>query len=112
MFFKTNPLHFDIFDGVCQIESEVVQMCIDMFKGDDDACGVVDTSEADCLRNTVIAYREWAKDVKGITQPNIVAPSTYDPALNRACEYLDVELRSINCGEDVHFGMDMSRFGS
>lgn len=104
LFFKTNPLHFDIFDGVCQMEAEVVQMCINMYKGGDSECGIIDTSEADCIRNAVLAYREWAKDVKGITKPNIVAPATFDPSLERACELLDVEFRRISMNDKLELG--------
>lgn len=104
LFFKTNPLHFDIFDGVCQMEAEVVQMCISMYQGGDSECGIIDTSEADCIRNAVLTYREWAKDVKGITKPNIVAPATFDPSLERACELMDVEFRRVSMNEKLELG--------
>lgn len=103
-FFKSNPLHFDIFDGVCQIEAEVIQMCVDLYRGNDEQVGVIDTSEADCVRNAVLAYREWAKDKKGITKPNIVAPNTFEPSLDRACELMDIELRRVPMGDDVRVG--------
>lgn len=84
LFFKTNPLHFDIFDGVCKMEAEVIQMCINLYSGEDIECGIIDTSEGDCIRNAALSYKKWANEIKGITKPNIVAPSTFDPSLNRA----------------------------
>lgn len=39
----TNPLHPDIFPGLCKMESEVVRMALNLFYGDSDACGTVST---------------------------------------------------------------------
>ena len=103
-FFKTNPLHFDIFDGVCQIEAEVIQMCLEIYGAGDDEVGIIDTSEADCMRDAALAYRQWAKDKKSITKPNIVAPNTFDPSLDRACELLDIEIRRVPMGSQVKLG--------
>lgn len=101
MFFKSNPLHFDIFDGVCKMEAEVIQMCNNLYKGGDSGCGIVDTSEADCIRDAALAYKKWAKECKNITKPNIVAPATFDPSLERACLMLEIEFRRVSVGDDV-----------
>lgn len=37
----TNPLHADIFPGVCKMEAEVVRMVATLFHGGPDACGSV-----------------------------------------------------------------------
>lgn len=37
----TNPLHSDIFPGVCKMEAEVVRMTATLFHGGPDACGSV-----------------------------------------------------------------------
>lgn len=37
----TNPLHPDIFPGVCIMETEVVRMGATLFHGGPDACGTV-----------------------------------------------------------------------
>mmetsp|Transcript_31411 Transcript_31411/g.27755 ORF Transcript_31411/g.27755 Transcript_31411/m.27755 type:complete len:147 (+) Transcript_31411:183-623(+) len=47
IFFKSNPLHFDMFPGNCQMEAEITQICVNMFKGTGEACGLVDSSEGD-----------------------------------------------------------------
>jgi sphinganine-1-phosphate aldolase len=87
------------------MEAEVVQMCVNMFKGNREACGIVDTSEADCIRNSVLAHKKWAKDVKGVTKPNVVAPNTFDPSLDRACEVMDVEVRRIPLDDKLRFNV-------
>lgn len=109
-FFKTNPLHFDIFDGVCQIEAEVIQMCVEMYRGDVEVCGIIDASEADCMRDAVLSYKKWAKEVKGVTKPNIVAPATFDPSLKRACQLMDVEFRHVPVGHNVSVSKSLTSF--
>ena len=37
----SNPLHSDIFPGVRKMEAEIVKMTLDLFHGDQDACGCV-----------------------------------------------------------------------
>lgn len=37
----TNPLHSDVFPGVCKMEAEVVRICANLFNGGPDACGTV-----------------------------------------------------------------------
>ena len=37
----TNPLHPDMFPGIRKMEAEVIAMCVDMFHGGPNACGVV-----------------------------------------------------------------------
>lgn len=88
-------MHFDLFPGNCQMEAEIVQMCVRLFKGSGEACGIIDSSEADCVRDAVYAYKNLAQSEKGITKPNILAPNTFDPSLNRAGELMNVEIRRI-----------------
>lgn len=37
----TNPLHPDVFPGVCKMEAEVVRISCRLFHGDDESCGTV-----------------------------------------------------------------------
>jgi hypothetical protein len=37
----TNPLHPDVFPGVCKMEAEVVRMACNLFNGDSNTCGTV-----------------------------------------------------------------------
>src|SRR5581483_6098560 len=38
-----------------------------------------------------LAYRNWAKAEKGITQPNVILPVTAHPAFDKACHMLGME---------------------
>lgn len=37
----TNPLHPDLFPGICKMEAEVVRMACTLYHGDIDSCGTV-----------------------------------------------------------------------
>lgn len=37
----TNPLHPDVFPGVCKMEAEVVRITCNLFNGDEATCGTV-----------------------------------------------------------------------
>lgn len=37
----TNPLHPDVFPGICKMEAEVVRITANLFHGGPDACGTV-----------------------------------------------------------------------
>ncbi|KAG0052014.1 hypothetical protein BGZ83_003092 [Gryganskiella cystojenkinii] len=64
MFSSANPLHPEVFPGTRKMEAEVCAM----------------------------THREWGKDVKGITQPEIVAPVTIHAAFNKAASYFGMKI--------------------
>lgn len=37
----TNPLHPDVFPGVCKMEAEVIRIVANLFHGSENACGSV-----------------------------------------------------------------------
>lgn len=37
----TNPLHPDLFPGLCKMEAEVVKIVANLFNGDENVCGCV-----------------------------------------------------------------------
>lgn len=39
-----NPLHPDVFPGVCKMEAEIIKMAVALFHGSEDGCGVVISS--------------------------------------------------------------------
>lgn len=41
------------------------------------------------------AYRDYGREIKGITRPEIVAPTTVHSAFDKAAQYLGIRLRTI-----------------
>lgn len=37
----TNPLHPDVFPGVCKMEAEIIKIVAKLFHGNEDTCGSV-----------------------------------------------------------------------
>lgn len=101
MYYKSNQMHFDTFPGVAQCESEIVQMMINLYKGGDEECGLMDISDFDNIRNALWCHRFWAKDIKGITKPNVVTTSTFNHVVGQHCRFLDIELRIVKVDKNV-----------
>ncbi|XP_063983868.1 sphingosine-1-phosphate lyase [Diachasmimorpha longicaudata] len=91
----TNPLHPDIFPGVCKMEAEVVRISCRLFHGDEASCGTMTTGGTESILLACKAYRDYAKAVKGITRPEMVVPSTAHSAFDKAAQYLKIRVRTV-----------------
>ena len=91
----TNPLHADVFPGIRKMEAEVVRMTCNLYKGGPEACGVVSTGGTESIVLAVKAYRNYAKYVMGIRNPEIIVPITAHPAFDKAAELLKVQINHV-----------------
>ncbi|XP_067011036.1 sphingosine-1-phosphate lyase [Anabrus simplex] len=91
----TNPLHPDIFPGVCKMEAEVVRMTANLFHGGPDSCGVMTTGGTESILMACKAYRDYAIEEQGIKHPEIVLPVTAHPAFDKAAAYFRMRVRHI-----------------
>lgn len=91
-FSVANQLHPDAFPGVRQMESEVVSMVLDLFHAPSTGCGTTTSGGTESLLLACLAARERAKDLKGITEPEIVAPKTIHAAIFKAAQYFNMKL--------------------
>jgi len=92
----TNPLHPDIFPGICKMEAEIIRMACSLFNGNDETCGSVTTGGTESILMACKAYRDYAKDKKGITKPNMVVPKTAHAAFDKAAQYFKIHIRYID----------------
>lgn len=90
----TNPLHPDIFPGVCKMEAEVVRIVCHLFNGDKASCGTMTSGGTESILLACKAYRDYAREVKGIKKPEIVMPVTAHAAFDKAGQYLNIKIRS------------------
>jgi len=95
----SNPLHPDIFPAVRQMESEIVQMTVNLFNGGQNACGILTQGGTESLLLAMLAYREWGRR-RGITEPEIIAPVTVHAAVEKAAFYFGMELVHVRMGRD------------
>ncbi|KAJ8868903.1 hypothetical protein PR048_030444, partial [Dryococelus australis] len=91
----TNPLHPDIFPGVCKMEAEVVRMTANLFHGGPASCGTMTTGGTESILMACKAYRDYASEEWGIKQPEIVLPKTAHTAFDKAGLYFKIHLKHV-----------------
>jgi sphinganine-1-phosphate aldolase len=103
MYSQSNPLHFDLWPSAAKFEAEIVAMAANMLgagKVDDEICGTVTSGGTESILLAVKAYRDWAREVKGIVRPEIVVPSSAHAAFQKASEYFNIKLVQVPVGPD------------
>ncbi|KAI8821385.1 pyridoxal phosphate-dependent transferase [Fimicolochytrium jonesii] len=88
----TNPLHPEIFPGIRQMEAEVVSMVLRMYNAPDSGCGSVTSGGTESLLMAIKAYRDMARDQRGVTEPEMVVPVTIHAAFDKGESYFGVKL--------------------
>ena len=58
LFTFANPLHADLFPAIRQMESELVQVTINLFHGNEETVGVLTAGGTESILLAVLAYRE------------------------------------------------------
>nr|CAH0112481.1 unnamed protein product [Daphnia galeata] len=98
----TNPLHPEVFPGIRKMEAEIVQMAIDMFNGGNDACGTMTSGGSESLLLAVKAYRDYARNVKGIRNPEILMPASGHAAFDKASQLYRMRLVRVPVDPKTH----------
>lgn len=91
----TNPLHPDVFPGVCKMEAEVVRMAANLFHGDSDACGTMTSGGTESIIMACKAYRDFARETRGVRKPEIVMPVTAHTGFDKAAQYLGLRVKTV-----------------
>ena len=82
----TNPLHPDAFPGVRKMEAEIVRMSCNLFNGGPESCGAVTSGGTESILLACKAYRDYAREVKGIRNPVMVSdPSVSSSNILKCC---------------------------
>ncbi|MFX1534068.1 MAG: aminotransferase class V-fold PLP-dependent enzyme [Promethearchaeota archaeon] len=102
---QCNPLHADIWPSMAKFESEIVSMTANMLggdkvKSDQKVCGVVTSGGTESILLAMKTYRDWAKDKKNITQPEMIIPSTAHAAFDKASQYFNIKAVQIPVTDD------------
>lgn len=91
----TNPLHPDLFPGLCKMEAEVVRISANLFNGDENTCGTMTSGGTESILMACKAYRDYGREAKGIKKPEIIVPTTVHSAFDKAAQYLRLRVRSV-----------------
>ncbi len=103
LFSYVNLLQRDICPSGTKFESEIIAMVAKLLHGDavkkfnpkDDVCGTVTSGGTESIYNGVYVHREWAREEKGIHEPEMVVPVTIHPAFHKAAHYLGIKMISV-----------------
>ncbi len=104
---QVNPLHADLWPSAAKYEAEVVSMTAAMLGAQpgDEICGTVTSGGTESILLAMLAYREWARDKKGIRRPEMIAPVTAHVSFDKAAHYFGI--RMIRTPVDDQFRADV-----
>jgi glutamate/tyrosine decarboxylase-like PLP-dependent enzyme len=106
---QSNPLHADLWPSATKFEAEVIAMTASMLGAEAanagrpaaaHICGSMSSGGTESIMLAIKTYRDWAREKKGITKPEMVAPSSAHPAFDKAAHYFGVKLVRVPVGPD------------
>ncbi|RHZ88506.1 hypothetical protein Glove_22g74 [Diversispora epigaea] len=92
MFSNTNPLHPAVFPGVRKMEAEIVSMVLKLYNAPSSSAGTTTSGGTESILMACKAYRDWGKNEKGITEPEMVVPDTIHAAFDKAADYFNIKI--------------------
>lgn len=107
---QSNPLHSDLWPSTTKYEAEVVSMTAAMLGGveiaknsdpENQICGVVSSGGTESILLAMKTYRDRARDLKGITKPEMIVPSTVHAAFDKASQYFNIKMIRVPVGPDL-----------
>ena len=97
MYSHVNVLQRDICPSATRFEGEIIAMTLDMLHGDaasDDAspCGSVTSGGTESILSALLAYRELAREERGLTRPQMILPETAHVAFEKGAHLFGLEV--------------------
>ena len=80
---QANQLHSDLWPSAAKFEAEIVSMTAQMssaeatvvpFDSENGVCGSVSSGGSESILLAMKTYRDYARDKRGITEPELVVP--------------------------------------
>jgi glutamate/tyrosine decarboxylase-like PLP-dependent enzyme len=97
-FAHVNALQRDMCPSMTRFEGEIIAMVLDVLNAgavtDGSPAGLVTTGGSGSILHAMLAYRDRARQEKGVTAPNVIKAETGHPAFDKACHLIGVELRT------------------
>ncbi len=115
---QANPLHADLWPSLVKFEAEIVAMTAHMLGAgqvppdagpEERICGTVTSGGTESILLAMKAYRDRARERKGIAQPEIVAPVTAHAAYDKAAQYFGLKLVKVPVDEAFRADLDAVR---
>jgi|ERR1043165_9070635 glutamate/tyrosine decarboxylase-like PLP-dependent enzyme len=108
---QSNPLHSDLFPSASKFEAEVISMVAHFLgKGTSDhnksVCGTITSGGTESILVAMKSYRDLAREEKGITEPEMVVPTTAHAAFDKASQYFNI--KQVKIPVDKNFSADLN----
>lgn len=104
---QANPLHADVWPSATKFEAEIVAMTAHMLGGDgQDVHGTVTSGGTESILLAMKTYRDWAREKKGITKPEMIVPVTAHAAFDKASQYFNI--KTVRIPIDENFRADVN----
>lgn len=91
MFLTENLVDPTLFPSLRDMENEVVSMCADLLRGDEETAGTLTSGGTESCMLAVKTAKFYAKKKNPEIKPEIIVPYTIHFAFLKACEYFDVK---------------------
>ena len=91
-FAHANVLQRDMYPSATKFEGEIIAMAADLFH-DPQPVGVVTSGGSDSLVHALYAYREDARELRGVRMPNVVLPVSAHVALRKGAHWMGIDVR-------------------
>ncbi len=117
MFSYVSIMQRDLCPSGTKFEAEVLAMVGKMLHGDevgkviprDEEAGAITSGGSESIFNAMFVYREWGREEKGITAPEVVAPMTIHPAHLKAAHYLGMKVIRVPINKDFEADVEAMR---
>lgn len=96
----SNPLHPDVWPSLVKMEGEIVAMTSHMLGGGPSTRGALTSGGTESILMAMKVYRDWAREKRGITDPEVVLPASAHVAFDKACHYFGLRPRIVPLGPD------------
>ena len=109
---QSNPLHADVWPSATKYESEIVSMTAGLLGAEEatsPVSGTVTSGGTESILLAMKAYRDHAREVRGITRPELVAPVTAHAAFDKAAEYFGIRRVSVPVDATYRADADAAR---
>lgn len=102
IYYRSNPLHPDIFPGVRKMEAEIVQMTAHLFHSKNPCAGSFTSGGTESIILACKSYRDLARK-NGNYNPSILVSTSGHAAYWKACEYLGIEIIEVPYDNEIDY---------
>ncbi len=97
MYSHVNALQRDMCPSATRFEGEIIAMTLDMLHASQapegsSPCGSVTSGGTESILSAILAYREFAREHRGITQPQMILPETAHVAFEKGGHLFGLEV--------------------